>query len=94
MEGVGTALGYGIDHAARRAPIFCRIIGRVDLELADRGLADHVTEPGSPSLFGEKRLVVVPTIDGAIVQKAGDSAETDEPKVAIWGCARCQKGEI
>src|SRR5262249_3637366 len=39
---VGSALGHGVDHAARSASVFCGIVRAVDLELLHSGLAGRV----------------------------------------------------
>ena len=69
MEAVGAALGDGVGYAAGRAAVFRRVVGSVDLELANRGLTNHVVNTRASALFREECLVIVAAIHRIVIQQ-------------------------
>src|SRR6266496_171733 len=94
MKFIGSALGDSVNHAARGASVFSRVVGSVDLVLADRCLANHIANARAASLFREERLIVVSAINRAVVQQTRDAAKTYQAKCAVGGRAGSENSKV
>ena len=78
MKAVGTALGDRVHDTARRAAIFNRVVGGIDLKFLDRLLGGGIAGPGTAPLFGKEGLIVICAVDGYIIQQRALAAETEQ----------------
>src|SRR5436853_2461219 len=90
MNLVGSGFGNGVCHSARGASEFSGVVLRIDLELLDRFLADHIIEPRASALFREERLVVVSAVYRVVIQKARYASEAYQSERTVHRNARSQ----
>ena len=80
MDAIGSALGNGVDHTTRRASVFSRVVGGVDLELLHCNLRSGIASTRATALFRKVRLVVISAVNGDVVEQGAHSAEADQTK--------------
>ncbi len=88
VELVRPALGHSVHDSAGGAAVLGRVVRRRHLELSDGVGADRIRETRAATFLREEGLRVVPTVDGVVVQEAGDPAEADEAEGAVRCGAR------
>ena len=74
---VRATFGHGINDTPGGAAVFSRIIRSINLKFLYRGLACGIANARTAALLAKKRLVVVRTIHGVVVQQTRNAAEAD-----------------
>ncbi len=84
MDGVGAALGDGVDLAAGGLTELDGVVGGLGLELLDGvDRVDVWSSRGAATGLREEHLVVVGTVDVVLVVEAADAVEADQTRAAI-----------
>jgi hypothetical protein len=94
VEFVSSALGDGVNNATSRTSILSRIAGSIYLKLTNRGLTDRIADACASAFLCEEGLIVVASVDRAVIQQSRDAAKANQTKCTVRHCARRQQSKV